>query len=181
MYLSCWQETSAASSPTSALSSNANQLDRPARSDRVLLRRGHKLLVAPLGAKVIGLPLVLLARRGRGRVDLHPAHRVGHRRHHLEQNDVLAEPAHPLDVARWVDGAPSMPVDVGCSRMSFVTPWPLGSRVRAAPRPNACGWPAGGPVPDGRDPPPLSAACINPPSKAAAPSRPSWPSCLDRG
>src|SRR5215207_10990859 len=81
--LSCWQETSAASSPTSALSSNANQLDRPARSDRVLLRRGHKLLVAPLGAKVIGLPLVLLARRGRSRVDLHPAHRVGHRRHHF--------------------------------------------------------------------------------------------------
>src|SRR5215208_6875366 len=113
MYLSCWQETSAASSPTSALNSNANQLDRPARSDRVLLRRGHKALVASLGAKVVGLPPVLLARRGRGRVDLHPAHRVGHRRHHfplpsfvvwescqrrpMEQNDFLAEPAHPLD------------------------------------------------------------------------------------
>src|SRR5215218_9501179 len=56
---------------------------RARRSDRVLLRRSHKLLVTPLGAEVIGLPPVLLARRGRGRVDLHPAHRIGHRRHHF--------------------------------------------------------------------------------------------------
>src|SRR5215217_448210 len=66
-----------------ACASNANQLDRATRSDGVLLRRGHKLLMAPLGAEVIGLPPVLLARRGRGRVDLHPAHRIGHRRHHF--------------------------------------------------------------------------------------------------
>jgi hypothetical protein len=37
---------------------------------------------------------------------------------------------------------------------------------------------AGGPAPYGRYPPPLSAACINPPSKAALPIRPNWPTAL---
>jgi hypothetical protein len=37
---------------------------------------------------------------------------------------------------------------------------------------------AGGPAPYGRYPPRLSAACINPPSKAALPIRPNWPTAL---
>src|SRR5215207_2116458 len=120
MYLSWRQETSAASSPLSACAGNANQLDRPARSDRVLLRRGHKLLVAPLGAEVIGLPLVLLAGRGLGGVDLHPAHRVGHCRHPFPLSSLvvlgimpapsngtkrrLGRAGAPLDDARWCLG-----------------------------------------------------------------------------
>jgi hypothetical protein len=100
MYLSCWQETNAASSPISACAGNANQLDPTARSDRVLLRRGHKPLVAPLGAEVIGLSPVLLTRSGRGRVDLHPAHRVCHRCHHFPLPSLVG-PGNHASAVQW--------------------------------------------------------------------------------
>jgi hypothetical protein len=150
MYLS-WQATRAASSPTSSCAGNANQLDRPARSDRVLLRRGYKPLVAPLGAEVVGLPPVLLARRGRGRVDLIPhtgsvtiaitspsvPRGPGNHASAVQWNKTTSRPSR---LTRWMSpggltGAPSMLVYVGCSRVSFVTPWPMSGRVRAAPRP----------------------------------------------
>src|SRR5215204_41527 len=59
----------------------------------------------------------------------------------MEQNDVLAEPAHPLDVTRWVDRRTEHAGRRGLQSHELRYTLAAERSVKAAPRPNSCGWP----------------------------------------
>src|SRR5262245_12660190 len=90
---SYWSRTFAHSSGSSAkhqpTETGPNPPDQTEVSDGEMQGRSHEPLLASVGAEVVGLPLVVLASRGRSRLDLHATHGVLYGRHYARLPSVV--------------------------------------------------------------------------------------------